>query len=87
MASGCAIVAVDTIFNREVLRDSGVFVRPSASEITKSVAALLDHPEELLSMKYKAFSQAKERFSWDAVNNEYIDLLAATWKSKPKSLK
>lgn len=78
MASGAAIIAIDTPFNREVLNDSGVFIDATSASIYQSVSELLKNPGRIASLKLSAIAEAKKRFTWDSVNNAYIDLLNDT---------
>ncbi|MBE1551595.1 glycosyltransferase involved in cell wall biosynthesis/O-antigen/teichoic acid export membrane protein [Mycobacterium sp. OAS707] len=79
MASGAPTIARDTVFNREVLQDSGLFVPPDPREIAAATRLLMSSPSLQNSLCAKAKERACETFSWDAICDAYEDaLLAAT---------
>jgi glycosyltransferase involved in cell wall biosynthesis/O-antigen/teichoic acid export membrane protein len=79
MASGAPTIARDTVFNREVLQDSGLFVPPEPREIAAATRLLMSSPALQNSLCTKAKTRACSSFSWDAICSAYEDaLLAAT---------
>ena len=79
MASGAPTIARDTVFNREVLQDSGLFVPPDPREIAAATRLLMSCPPLQNSLGTKAKERACGTFSWDAICSAYEDaLLAAT---------
>ena len=75
MASGAPTIARDTVFNREVLQDSGLFVPPEAREIAAATRLLMSTPALQNSLCAKAKQRACNRFSWDAICSAYEDVL------------
>ncbi len=79
MASGAPTIARDTVFNREVLQDSGLFVRPEPREIAAATRLLMSSPALQNSLGTKAKTRACGTFSWDSICSAYEDaLLEAT---------
>jgi glycosyltransferase involved in cell wall biosynthesis len=79
MASGAPTIARDTVFNREVLQDAGLFVPPDPREIAATTRLLMSRPGLQNSLSTKAKERARVTFSWDAICSAYEDaLLAAT---------
>jgi O-antigen/teichoic acid export membrane protein/glycosyltransferase involved in cell wall biosynthesis len=79
MASGAPTIARDTVFNREVLQDSGLFVPPEPREIAAATRLLMSSPALQNSLCTKAKERASGTFSWEAICSAYEDaLLAAT---------
>ena len=79
MASGAPTIARDTVFNREVLQDSGLFVPPEPREIAAATRLLMSSPALQNSLGTKAKTRACGSFSWDSICSAYEDaLLEAT---------
>ncbi|WP_296604012.1 glycosyltransferase [Nocardioides sp.] len=72
MALGARIVARDTVYNREVLADTGVYCDGDAESIVRAVASALhdDRP-----MGERAAARAARHYSWARVVDEYAALL------------
>lgn len=71
MACRAPVVARDTVYNREVLGEYGVFVAPEAGAIRDSILKVLGDralQEELAS---GAFQRSREIYSWEGVCGQY----------------
>ncbi len=67
-----AVVAHDVPEHREVLGDAGVyFAYRDADDLAAQLRALLDTPETVLRLRAAAGRRAVDRYSWDAVTNQY----------------
>lgn len=75
MACGAPTVAVDTVFNREVLDTAGVFVDPEPSAIAAAITGLLSNEEQQKQLSERARERAATDYSWDTVNAQYIGAL------------
>jgi glycosyltransferase involved in cell wall biosynthesis len=84
MACGAPILARDTVFNREVLLDAGIFVEPHRQSILRAAEKLLlDQPlQEVL--RARARHRAKEAYAWDSVCVAYENALESAIKEKPE---
>jgi glycosyltransferase involved in cell wall biosynthesis len=71
MACGAPIIARDTIFNREVLRDAGLFVEPNFQGIADTVEILMAHSMLQESLSSRAQTRARELYSWEAICAQY----------------
>lgn len=76
MALGAPIVARDTVYNREVLEDAGVFVPADADAIAQGLLRVLGDPALQDRLSAAAATRAREHYSWDAVCHQYEALLA-----------
>jgi glycosyltransferase involved in cell wall biosynthesis len=76
MACGAPTVARDTAFNREVLKDSGVFVEPKPVAIAHEVATLMNDRVLQNELASKAVSRAQTAYSWEDVCRKYADVLS-----------
>jgi glycosyltransferase involved in cell wall biosynthesis len=75
MACGAPVVARDTVFNREVLTDAGVFVSPEPDDIATGVLTLLDDPARQQRLSARALERATTAYSWETVQAAYRDTL------------
>lgn len=75
MACGAPVVARDTVYNREVLQDAGIFVEPSPQKIAQAISALLSDAAAQEHLSGKAIRRAKEEYTWDAICLAYEEAL------------
>ena len=76
MACGTPTVARDTVYNREVLADAGLFTDPEPTEIARLIDLLLG--DRALQKKLREAAQLRqaERYTWDGVCDRYEQTLA-----------
>ncbi|MDB4916769.1 MAG: glycosyl transferase group 1 [Gemmatimonadetes bacterium] len=73
MGYGCAVLARDTVFNREVLEDAGRYFDANAP----SVAAAIDAADDggaLPALRVAARERIRSRYTWERVTSEYADV-------------
>jgi len=75
MACGAPTVARDTVYNREVLGESGVFVAPEPNEIYQAVLEIAKAPTTADLMASAAIERASGEYSWERVCGAYLDAL------------
>lgn len=75
MACGAPTVARDTVYNREVLGDTGVFVEATAPAIAEGILGILGDPETQARLGTAAQGRAATHYSWDAVCAAYEDAI------------
>jgi len=79
MHCGAPTVARDTVYNREVLGDTGArFVPPVPEAIADAVLALLDDPAEQASLRTRALDRARAAYTWAGVCSGYEAVLRET---------
>lgn len=84
MASGAPTIARDTVFNREVLQDSGLFVPPIPAEIAATTRFLMSSPALQNSLSARARERACGKFSWESICSAYDSALRdAIGKARP----
>lgn len=71
MACGIPIVARDTVYNREVLSDSAVFITPEPVAISSSIDALMKNPTLQNRLADGAQKRAIAEYSWLSVCERY----------------
>jgi glycosyltransferase involved in cell wall biosynthesis len=81
MACGAPTVARDTVYNREVLEDAGVFVQPDCGEISSALARLLSDEGLQDRLSASAIARQQQAYSWRNVCEQYSQTLDAMLSS------
>ncbi|WP_338010794.1 glycosyltransferase [Agreia bicolorata] len=71
MACGAPTVARDTVFNREVLGEYGVFVDPDAKNIANAIRQVMQSQQQQSEMRIQIQARAREHYAWEAVCASY----------------
>ena len=71
MAAGAPVLARDTIYNREVLGQTGHFVAAEPEAISRTTLEMMDSGTALDESSRANFERAKEHYSWTRVCNDY----------------
>jgi len=76
LANGCAVYALDTVFNREMLLDGkyGFFFSKDAGSLEKLIASMENRKEDLDRMRQKARQRIRENYDWDKITAQYKQL-------------
>jgi len=74
MAAGCYIIAINEIFNKDVLQDCGHYYNKSPESLAAQMRWALSNPATLMRYKKKAKERIKNFYSWDLVANQYEQL-------------
>lgn len=74
MMCGSPVVARDTVYNREVLGDSGVFVAPDVQAIIAACRKLMSAPDRQQELSRAAAERAQNHYAWPDVCAAYADL-------------
>jgi glycosyltransferase involved in cell wall biosynthesis len=77
MACQCAILALDTSFNREMLQDGtfGVFFDKLPAAVAQQMINLEEKPERVNELKVNVSKALTEKYNWDAVTESYLDAI------------
>ena len=76
LAFGCAICALDTVFNREMLDDGkyGVFFNKEESSLKNQIEKIEKGEIKVMEYKKKSRDRIKENYTWEKITNQYVDL-------------
>lgn len=74
MQAGVACVAIDVVFNREVLSEGGLFFDRDAGSLARILQDLERDPAAAAARGEQLRSRAESLFRWDAVAAAYADL-------------
>jgi glycosyltransferase involved in cell wall biosynthesis len=75
MGAGAPVVALNTPFNAEVIRNDAQLYESSADDLAAKIAAVLDSPSLREGLIAKGKKEVAERYSWDDVCRRYLDML------------
>ncbi len=76
LASGCCVLALDTVFSREVLdgEEHGVYFKKEPNELTRLIHHM-DSDESLVkAFRAKAKKRIEEKYTWEKITNQYEKL-------------
>jgi glycosyltransferase involved in cell wall biosynthesis len=85
MAAGTPIVARDTVYTREVLRDNAVFVGPDPAQIAAAIEQVLTDAEQQERLSAGVIARAREYYSWSGVCSAYERALRGLIRPAPAS--
>jgi glycosyltransferase involved in cell wall biosynthesis len=74
MGYGNCILALDTVFNREVLEDTGLFFSKDPANLAELILRIEQDRNLRSELKRKAPVRILEHYSWDKVSQQYEDL-------------
>jgi len=76
LAYGCAVLALDTVFSREVLDNGkyGMFFKKDMNNLTKLINNIEQNPNQLISFRENARQRIIENYTWEKITEEYITL-------------
>jgi len=76
MAYGCAILALDTLFNKEMLQKGkfGLFFKKEFLSITEMINHCEKEKLEIDKLRQKSVNGITEKYNWDFVTKEYLEV-------------
>jgi glycosyltransferase involved in cell wall biosynthesis len=84
MGYGSCVLARDTVFNREVLADTGRFFVHDAGAIAALVDEIDGASAAAVAMRELAPRRIRERYTWDAIVEQYDRLFRAVARGSDK---
>jgi len=75
-ALGCGnpVLALDSVFNREVAGDAALYFQKNPGSLAEKIEFLERSPQLMKNMRKKSVRIVKEKYSLDQVMNEYLSL-------------
>lgn len=76
LAHGCAVCSLDTIFNREVLKNGeyGLFFSKTSNNLKNVIQKIEHHPELLDELRKKSQQRVIKNYSWEKITGQYEKL-------------
>lgn len=84
LAYGCAVLALDTVFSREVLKSGeyGLFFNKSSDSIKNLIQEVEAHPRLLEGFRTRSRRRIEENYTWEKITNQYIQLFESLTSGK-----
>ncbi len=76
LAYGCAIMALDTVFTREMLADGkyGLFFTKEENNLKSLIEQIENNTEQIEHLKNVSRNRIIENYTWEKITDQYIDL-------------
>jgi glycosyltransferase involved in cell wall biosynthesis len=74
MGFGACILALDTVFNREVLADTGLFWERDVDALRRLILQIEAEPELASRMRQMPQQRIRERYTWERISAQYSEL-------------
>ncbi len=77
LGAGCAVAALDTPFNREMLAETkhGVYFDKTEASVSQVLETLEAEPQLVAGMRATARDRIRERYTWDRIIDQYEAML------------
>ncbi len=82
MGYGSCVLALDTVFNREVLADAGRFFAKDVAEIARLIDDVDANPEAVAMLRERGPARIRERYTWEGIVDEYERLFRELARAK-----
>ena len=76
LAYGCAILALDTVFNKEMLDEVnyGIFFTKESNNLAKVIDEIEKNDSLLETLRGKVRERIRSNYTWEKICSQYIDL-------------
>jgi glycosyltransferase involved in cell wall biosynthesis len=76
MACGCAILALDTVFNREMLdNDSyGIYFDKNQDAVRQQINYADEHPNKIEKFRQNSHLGITDKYNWDCITDRYLEV-------------
>jgi glycosyltransferase involved in cell wall biosynthesis len=76
MAYGCAILALNTVFNKEMLNNDsyGIYFEKNQRAVRQQIDYADQHPEQIKKLSEKSHLGITDKYNWDCITNQYLEV-------------
>jgi glycosyltransferase involved in cell wall biosynthesis len=76
MAYGCAILALNTVFNKEMLNNDsyGIYFDKNQEAIRRQINYADQHPKEIKQIRQKSQLGITDKYNWDCITDQYLEV-------------
>jgi glycosyltransferase involved in cell wall biosynthesis len=76
LAYGCAIIALETVFNREMLANDkhGIFFEKTKGSLTHLIEQVEQNPHQLALLREISRQRITENYTWEKITAQYVAL-------------
>lgn len=84
LAYGCAVIALDTCFSREVLQNEqyGIYFTKESGNLAQIINQVEASSQILTEYKHKSRRRVSQAYTWEKVSNQYIELFEKLVRGK-----
>ena len=76
MAYGCGILALNTVFNKEMLNNDsyGIYFDKSQEAVRRQINYADQHPKEIKQLRQKSQLGITDKYNWDCITDQYLEV-------------
>ena len=84
MAYGCAILALDTVFNQEMLQNGkfGIFFKKQLLSITNMIEYCEKENIFMDDLRKKSVNGITKKYNWDFITSQYIEVFKSLFNQR-----
>lgn len=71
---GNCVLALETAFNREVLRDCGILFKNDADDLAQKIQRIEEHLEIAETYRVRGPQRVRETYTWERITDQYEEL-------------
>lgn len=76
MGYGCAVLAVNVVFNADVLADAGILFEKSVDDLCRKMEHVASRPELVAELRQRAVRRIRDAYTWEGMADQYERLFA-----------
>jgi glycosyltransferase involved in cell wall biosynthesis len=76
MAYGCAILALKTVFNKEMLNNDlyGIYFEKNQAAVRQQIDYADQHPEQIKKLSENSNLGITDKYNWDRITDQYLEV-------------
>ena len=76
MAYGCAILALNTVFNKEMLNNDlyGIYFEKNQEAIRQQINYADQYPKEIRDLRQNSHQGITDKYNWDCITDQYLEV-------------
>ena len=76
MACGCAILALNTVFNKEMLNNDlyGIYFEKNQEAVRQQINYADQYPKEIKKLRKNSHLGITDKYNWDYITDQYLDV-------------
>ena len=76
MAYGCGILALNTVFNKEMLNNDsyGIYFDKNQEAVRRQINYADQHPNKIKQLRQKSQLGITDKYNWDCITDQYLDV-------------
>jgi glycosyltransferase involved in cell wall biosynthesis len=76
MAYGCAILALNTVFNKEMLNNDsyGIYFEKNQLAVCQQINYTDQHPKQIKKLSENSHLGITDKYNWDCITDQYLEV-------------